>query len=380
MWLCGGDSYRRDMRIRTLTACTVALLLSVASIGPALSTPPAPADSVRADLDELIATGAVGALATLTDNGTTTVTAAGFADVAASTPVPADPALHVRLGSVTKSFTAAVALQLVAEGRVGLDRPVDEYLPGLLTGAGIDGRAITVRQVLGHRSGLPEPELAGMDEHEAARAGRTFTPRQAIDLALRQPARFAPGTRFEYANINYTVVGLLIEAVTGRPYRDELRDRILTPLALTGTYLPATGETTLRTPHPTGYSTDEGTVTDVTRMEPSVPWAAGALVSTGADLNRFYAALLAGQVVPHPHLRDMLDGVDMGNGDGMSYGLGLAYTDLPCGTRFIGHLGGVRGFTALSGATPTGRAATISFTGTPDTINVGGLLTNALCS
>lgn len=116
---------------------------------------------------------------------------------------------------------------------------------------------------------------------------------------------------------------MLIEAVTGHRYADELRDRILTPLALSNTYLPTTGETGLRDPHPTGYTTVDGTVTDETRMEPSLAWASGALVSTGADLNRFYLALLAGQVVPQPQLRQMLDGIDMGNGDGMSYGLGV---------------------------------------------------------
>ncbi|WP_336084200.1 serine hydrolase domain-containing protein [Nocardia sp. SSK8] len=363
------------MRIRALalSICTASLLVSVGTADAA------PADTVRAGLDELIRSGAVGALATLTADGATTLTTAGLADAASGTPIPADRPVHVRVGSITKTFTAAVVLQLVAEHRVELDAPVDTYLPGLLTGDGIDGRVITVRQILGHRSGLPEPVLPGMDEHQAAVRGRTFTPAQAVALALRNPARFTPGTRFEYANINYHVAGMLIEAVTGHRYGDELRDRILTPLDLSHTYLPGTGETDLRTPHPTGYTTVDGIVTDETRMEPSVPWAAGALVSTGADLNRFYTALLAGRVIPRAQLRDMLDGVDMGNGDGMSYGLGVGYTQLPCGARYIGHLGDVRGFAAIAGATPNGRAVTISYTGTPTAVNLGGLLTGALC-
>ncbi|MFD3701549.1 serine hydrolase domain-containing protein [Nocardia sp. NPDC058658] len=244
----------------------------------------------------------------------------------------------------------------------------------------MDGRAITVRQILGHRSGLPEPaRTPELDEHEAAKAGRTFTPAQEIALALELPAKFAPGTRFEYTNVNYIVAGMLIEAVTGHRYADELRDRILTPLGLSNTYLPATGETGLRRPHPTGYTTVEGTVTDTTRMEPSVPWTSGALVSTGADVNRFFLALLAGQVVPEPELRQMLDGVDMGNGDGMFYGLGLGYTQLPCGARYVGHIGGVHGFSTVAGATPDGRAVTIAYTGTAAAVDLGGLLTHALC-
>lgn len=378
-----GDFYRRIMRTRVLALaiCTTAVLLSSCTTGAAEPLPSGVAtraDTVQADLDGLIGSGAVGALATLTDNGTI-VLAAGTTDL--TTPMPTDPPQHVRVGSITKTFTAAVVLQLVAEGKVELDRPVDMYLPGLLTGDGIDGRVITVRQILGHRSGLPEPiEALGVDEHTAAaRLGRTFTPAEEIALALRYPARFSPGARFEYTNTNYIVAGMLIEAVTGRAYGDELRERIFAPLGLSGTYLPATGETGLRDPHPTGYTTVDGSVTDETLMEPSVPWASGALVSTGADLNRFYTALLAGRVVSLTQLLPMLDGVDMGGDDGMSYGLGVGYTRLPCGARFVGHVGGVRGFTAVSGATEGGRAVTFSFTGTHTAAEIGTLLTHALC-
>jgi D-alanyl-D-alanine carboxypeptidase len=273
-----------------------------------------------------------------------------------------------------------MVLQLVAEHRIDLDRSIDTYLPGLLIGAGVDEHALTVRQILGHRSGLPElPETPETNEYEAAKDGRTYTPAQEIAAALRHPAQFAPGTRFKYTNTNYIVAGMLIEAVTGHRYTDELRDRILTPLALRDTYLPATGETGLRDPHPTGYATVDGTVTDETRVEPSLPWAAGALVSTGADLNRFFLALLSGRVVPQTQLPQMLDGVDMGRGDGMSYGLGIAYTQLQCGLRYVGHLGSIHGFAAISGAAAPGLAVTFSFTGTPATVDVRNLLDHALC-
>ncbi|MEU8901629.1 serine hydrolase domain-containing protein [Nocardia sp. NPDC048505] len=372
------------MRKRILVPFGVAaaLLVSACASSPAAPAPaaaPARAEAVRADLDGLIRAGAVGALATLSENGTDTVLAAGVADAAAGRAMPADVPQYVRVGSLTKTFTAALVLQLVDQGSIGLDQPVETYLPGLLRGDGVDGRAITVRQLLGHRSGLPEPALSPeVDEYEAARTGRTFTPAQEIDLVLRYPAQFAPGARFQYTNANYLVAGMLIEAVTGHSYAEELRTRILTPLALTHTYLPATGETGLRDPHPNGYETVDGAPADRTRIEPSLPWTSGALVSTGADLNRFYTALLAGRVVPPAMLTQMLDGVDMGNGDGMSYGLGVGYTELPCG-RYVGHVGGVRGFTAVSGATAAGRAVTFSFTGTPADADLGGLLTRALC-
>ncbi|QIS14120.1 serine hydrolase [Nocardia arthritidis] len=384
MWLRALGSYRLIMRLQVFAVpvCAAAVLMSACTASPVepSAIPSAAVDRVRGDLDALIRSGAVGAVATLTENGVNTVVASGVADIAARSPIPTDIPEHVRAGSITKTFTAAIALQLVAERRIDLDRSIDTYLPGLLIGDGVDGRAITVRQILGHRSGLPTAtESPETDEYDAARDGRTFNPGQEIALALRHPAQFVPGTRFQYTNTNYIVAGMLIEAVTGHRYTDELRDRILTPLGLSGTYLPATGETGLRDPHPTGYATINGTVTDVTRIEPSQPWTSGALVSTGADLNRFYTALLAGQVVPQAQLQQMLNGVDMGNGDGMSYGLGLGYTQLPCGTKVVGHVGGVRGFSAISFAATAGRAVTFSYTGTPTTQDIPGLLTHALC-
>ncbi|WP_459959231.1 serine hydrolase domain-containing protein [Nocardia sp. IFM 10818] len=374
------------MRLRAfvLPICTAMVALSACTIDSAGSASKAPVavagqDGVRADLDALTRSGAVGALATLTDNEASTVVTSGLADITTGRPIPADAPQYVRVASITKTFTAAIVLQLVAEDRVDLDQPIDAYLPGLLIGEGIDGHAITVRQILGHRSGLPAPAESEADEYEAARDGRTYSPAQAIALALRHPAQFAPAAQLKYTNTNYIVAGMLIEKVTGRSYTDALRDRILIPLGLSHTYLPAAGETDLRDPHPTGYATIDGTVTDRTRIEPSLPWTSGALVSTGADLNRFYAALLAGRVVPPAQLRQMLDGVDMGRGDGMSYGLGVGYAQLPCGAEYVGHVGGVPGFSNISGATAAGRAVTISYTGTPTTVDIVGLLTHALC-
>ncbi len=325
--------------------------------------PVARVDAVRGDLDALIEAGAVGVIATVTDHGQSVTLTAGAANAETGQPIPTDPPQHVRVGSIAKSFVAALVLHLVDAGRVDLDAPVDTYLPGVLTGDGIDGRVITVRQILQHRSGLPElTENPEIDEDLAARTGRTFTPGEEIAIALRRPADFAPGSRYDYSNTNFIVAGMLVERVTGRPYTDELRDRILNPLRLTGTYLPPTGELELREPHPNGYTTVDGKRVDASRIEPSVPWAAGGLVSTGADLNRFYSELAAGRVVPPARLREMLDGGPTGPGK-PDYGLGVMYGPLPCGAEFVGHSGGIHGFSAISGATRDGRAVTVSITG-----------------
>ncbi|GAA5100528.1 serine hydrolase domain-containing protein [Nocardia iowensis] len=337
--------------------------------------------AVQADIDRIVAAGVTGAIATVTDNGKTVVLTSGVADMATGAAIPADPPQRVRAGSITKTFTSAIVLQLVSEGKVRLDEPVDTYLPGLLTGDGIDGRAITVRQLLRHQTGLPDfADDPRADEYQAVLNDRTMTPAEAVAMTLERPAVFAPGTRWEYSNINYIVAGMLIEKVTGASYVDELNRRILQPQGLADTYLPGPGERDIRGPHPKGYAVVNGTVTDVSRTEPSIPWAGGALVATGADLNRFYAALAAGRVVPADELREMRDAVPAGPDATMDYGLGLGSMRLSCGAQFFGHGGGIYGYLTLTGATTEGRAVTYQFTkdmeAEPEAI---AILSDALC-
>ncbi|WP_433198891.1 serine hydrolase domain-containing protein [Nocardia sp. CA-107356] len=336
--------------------------------------------AVQGDIDRMVESGVTGMIATLTENGKTVTLTSGVADRDTRAPIPAEPPQQVRIGSISKTFTSAVVLQLVAEGKIRLDEPVDTYLPGLLRGAGIDGRVITVRQILRHQSGLPElTDDPVIDEYRAALQGRILTPAQEIAIILSRPADFAPGERFEYSNSNYIVAGVLVERVTGSPLVDELNRRILKPLGLDDTYLPAPGELDIRGPHPKGYADIDGVVTDVSRIEPSVPWGAGAMVSTGNDLNRFYQALLAGRVVPAAELQEMRTGVPMGQMD-MNYGLGVGSTHLSCGVEYVGHTGGIYGFVTVSGATPDGRAVTYAFTKEPKSMpDVTDMLAHALC-
>ncbi|MFD6158655.1 serine hydrolase domain-containing protein [Nocardia sp. NPDC060256] len=337
--------------------------------------------ALQADIDGVVATGVTGAIVTVTDNGKTVALTSGVADIATRAPIPTDPAQQVRIGSISKTFVSSIVLQLVAEGKVRLDEPVETYLPGLLRGDGIDGRRITVRQVLRHQSGLPEiTKDPRVDEYLAAQENRIMTPAEGMAIALARPADFAPGARFEYSNTNYYVAAMLVEKVTSAPYVDELNRRILQPQRLTDTYLPGAGDHEIRGPHPKGYAVVDGTLTDVTRTEPSVPWAAGGMVSTGADLNRFYSALLAGQVVPAAELPEMRDGVLMDEGMQMFYGLGLGHTKLPCGAEYFGHTGGISGYNTVSGATPEGRAVTFAFTKSVDAMpDLIAMLGHALC-
>ncbi|WP_406233491.1 serine hydrolase domain-containing protein [Nocardia sp. NBC_01009] len=374
------------MRFLPIVVATFAVALLVGCSADPKPAAPGVSDSrkqaVQADIDRMVESGVAGAIATVTENGATVILTSGVADRDTRAPILADPPQQTRIGSISKSFIASVVLQLVAEGKIRLDEPIDTYLPGLLVGDGIDGRAITVRHILRHQSGLPElTDDPQIDEYRVALQGRTVTPEQEVASALMRPAVFAPGTRWEYTNTNYIVAGMLVERVTGAPYTEELNRRILRPLALEDTYLPGTGELDIRGPHPKGYASVDGVMTDVTRIEPSVPWAAGAMVSTGVDLNHFYSELLAGRVVPAVQLAEMRAGVSMGSKlAGMNYGLGIGSMHLPCGAEYVGHIGGIYGFLTISGATPEGRAITYAFTQDPESQpDIPGMLSRALC-
>ncbi|MBV1940474.1 beta-lactamase family protein [Streptomyces sp. BV286] len=245
---------------------------------------------------------------------------------------------HFRAGSITKTFIATVVLQLAAEHRLSLSDSVDAHLPGLVRGAGNDGRVLTLRALLTHTSGLAD--------FTADTAGAVpLTPAQAVRIALTHPS--ADRGRFAYSNTNYVLLGMVVEQVTGRSYAAEAERRLITPLRLTGTSFPGSRHA-LPEPHGRAYSADG---TDVTDLDPRVAGAAGELVTTLADLNRFYAALLRGDLLPPRQLREMLD-TRTAHG---SYGMGLYSVKLPCGATVWGHNGRITGSYVRTAATSDGR-------------------------
>ncbi|MFD7640526.1 serine hydrolase domain-containing protein [Kitasatospora sp. NPDC059795] len=358
----------RPRTLRYATTATVAAGLALSALAPtAASAAPRP-DVVQQRLDALVKEGVPAALATVKDrDGRSRTYTAGVGDLATKAKVPTDG--QIRAGSNTKTFTAVVVLQLVAEGRIGLDTDVDTYLPGLLRGDGIDGRNITVRQLLQHTSGLPEYMNAPAMVDFTTIQYRWFEPRELLDGALAQKAHFAPGTQWEYNNTNYLVAGLIIQKVTGRPYGEELTKRVIDRLGLRHTYVPATGETALREPHPHGYlySGPDAPLVDYTDMDSSMAWSAGAVVSTNTDLATFYGALLAGRLLPAAQLAEMRTTVPAEYlGPGVRYGLGIQSRPLSCGGLTWGHGGTTPGYRSRNGATEDGRTVSITLTMVPD--------------
>ncbi|MFI6449426.1 serine hydrolase [Kitasatospora sp. NPDC050543] len=269
--------------------------------------------------------------------------AAGTADLDTGEPASADG--RFRIGSITKTFVATVVLQLVAEHRLALDDPIERHLPGVVP----NGGAITVRQLLNHTSGIfnytedPAFDRSGDKLHEWLTVGRwrTHHPEQLVALATGHEPYFAPGQGWHYSNTNYVIVGMLIQRTTGRSWAEEVERRIIRPLGLRNTSMPLSS-VSVPGPHAHAYfKLPEGGRADVTMINPSMFGAAGAGISSTADLTRFNAALLGGRLLGPAELAEMKRTVDLGGGAG--YGLGLSRTVLPCG-EFWGHSGSVPGY------------------------------------
>ena len=300
-------------------------------------------------------------------DGNTIGAAAGVGNLETSEAPPLDG--EVRIGSNTKTFVAVVIMQLVQEGKISLDEPIETYLPGLIHGEGIDSSKITVRQLLQHTSGLPEYNDKIGFEDPFANRDVYYSQRDCLDVALSHPALFEPGSQFKYTNTNYLVLSLLAEKVTHRPLAEQITQRIIEPLGLSHTYFPGPGEQNIRGTHPQGYERNsQGQLEDITRMDPSVATGAGAMISTPTELNKFLQAILDGTLLNQDSIAEMQKTVDTGGALGNGYGLGLINYPLSCGGSYWGHGGSIEGYGTFNGMGPDGTAVTVAVTALPSAI------------
>ncbi|WFE47775.1 serine hydrolase domain-containing protein [Verrucosispora sp. WMMD1129] len=369
----GAATPRKRFGAGRRTAAALALVALVASAGIGIQYADAAQaqrpkkDTVQRSLDALVKAGvAPGALASVRDSkGRVTNYTAGVNDPRTRAKVPTDG--YVRMASNTKMFTAVAVLQLVDEGKVQLDEPIEMYLPGLVRGKGFDGHTITVRHLLSMTSGLPEYDLPDV----SVWGNRYYEPRDMLDSAFAREAHApAPGGQVQYRNANYIVAGLLVQKVTGRPISEVITNKILKPVGLHETYWPGVGDKTIRRPYAKGYLPDPETMkwVDTTQVDPSIAWAAGQMISTPSDLNKFLVALQYGKLISPATLAEMRDSkVFHPGGEAFpdlvwQYGLGATGYDLSCGGRAWGHGGDIDGYSSRSAITADGRAVTIVVT------------------
>jgi D-alanyl-D-alanine carboxypeptidase len=288
--------------------------------------------------------------------------AAGLADLRTGREAHATDLYGV--GSITKTFVAVVALQLVDEGRLDLARPATDYVPRLREMHIANAETATLAQLMNHTSGIPSWEDDPRWLREARGAdvdpGRRWQPTDTLAYIDGKPALSPPGAEYHYANTNYTLLGLAVEAVTGRSLGSEIKRRILVPLGLRDTYLegdqPAPPDRLARRYHfdtpvfratagiAHSFRTAGPGLLDVSDASLAPEWAAGGLVTTARDLASFALALRDGRLLTRKQLAFMQTWRPAE--DGLQVGHGLFRFDRGNGRYTLGHQGSVLGFAA----------------------------------
>jgi D-alanyl-D-alanine carboxypeptidase len=271
---------------------------------------------------------------------------------------------HIRIGSITKTWTGTVILQLVQEGKLRLDDPIAKYRPDVP-----NGQNITIEQLLDMRSGLGNYTTSLDVNHRMDADPQTvFSPEELIKIGLATPTKFPPGQGYYYSNTNTVLLGRVIEQITGHPLATEFQNRIITPLGLKETSFPATSDNGLPDPHPNGYTygtnvetaqtnvlspekqaaAKAGTLTpiDMTFTNPSWAWSAGAGISTAGDLIKYAQALAGGGLLSPEMQKTRIESIrptDASDPQSAGYGLALAKFG-----PLYGHTGELPGFNTIA--------------------------------
>ncbi|WP_327411728.1 serine hydrolase domain-containing protein [Streptomyces sp. NBC_01233] len=275
------------------------------------------------------------------------VKAFGVADKATGAPMRTD--FNTRIGSQTKTFTVTALLQLVDQGKVGLDDPIGDYIDGVP-----NGDRITLRELAGMRSGLFNySEDADFDKAFTTDPDRRFSPQQLLDYSFKHPVQFEPNAQFQYSNTNLILLGLLIEKVTGRPLEDVIDRDVVEPAGLRRTFFPTGAE--FPAPHAQGYTnqTASGKVEVSTDWDPSWAWAAGAMISDLQNLRSWARTLATGTLLTPATQAQRLKTTSVGI-PGAGYGLGLFNVQ-----GWIGHNGSLPGYESLGVYLPQEQATLV---------------------
>jgi D-alanyl-D-alanine carboxypeptidase len=331
------------------------------------------AASLQAALDEARAReGIIGASAAVIAPDLAWTGASGLSERARNISVR--PEMIFGAGSITKSFMAALVLQLADEKKLTLNDTIGQWLPEVVSSSGVRiPGAVTIRQLLNHSSGI----------HNYT-AGARFRPALIADLSKRwsvadilshvQTPYFAPGAGWEYSNTNYTLVGLIASRATGASVVSELQRRFFQPLGLRSTFLG--GEETVVGELAHGHS-DEfgGSKQDIWLFSRTAVYsaagAAGAIVSTAEDLARWAQALLGGGVLQPESLRQLLTFV--ATDDDLEYGLGIGRQYDPILGEMWLHGGAIPGYQSMIVYLPRSRTS-VAIVVNEDDVDVDDLL------
>ncbi|HEY2023872.1 serine hydrolase domain-containing protein [Paraburkholderia sp.] len=360
-------------------AVGIAVTVAACSGDSLTSSEPAFATTARPQIEALLAdTMTPGAVVYVQSPHGDWLESFGTAVRGTSTPIPTNA--HFRVGSVTKTWTGTVILQLVQEGKLALSDPVSKYIANVP-----NGENITIEELLAMRSGLYNYSTSvAFNQTLDAQPNKVWTTSELLDIAYNQPVYFPPGTDFRYSNTNTVLLGLIIERLTGMSAADAIKARLFTPFGLTDTFLPPQDNTALSAPAPHGYrwgtnvetvdsdalppaqqaAAKNGTLqpTDVTSVNTSWAWTAGSGISTIKELAAYAQRLVGGGYLNADLQAQRLascQSLQPSDPMAASYCLGLARF----GT-FYGHTGEIPGFNTFMGYDPATKTTIVTWTTT----------------
>jgi D-alanyl-D-alanine carboxypeptidase len=260
----------------------------------------------------------------------------------------------MRIASISKAFSGAVALSLVSQKKLSLSDTIAMRLPTLPEA----WHSVTLAELLNHTSGLPD-YIKNPNFLEAFKANpqMTLTPTQLLGFVTDEPLLFPPGSRYDYSDSDNIAVGLMVESVTGGSYSSALAEDVTTPLHLADTTLPTS--TALSEPYIHGYDVEAGKAPDDVSMliNPGLAWASGGMISTPAELNTFMRAYVSGVLfneATRSRQFQFVPGSSGPPGPGTNAaGLGVYRYQTGCGTVY-GHTGNLPGYTLFAASRPDG--------------------------
>lgn len=248
--------------------------------------------------------------------------------------VPMRPEMVFRIGSITKQFTSVAILQLVEQGRISLQDEITKFIPDYPTQA----YKITVENLLTHTSGIKS--YTNVPEFEKY-SKTDMKPEEVIALFKNQPMEFAPGTKWNYNNSGYFLLGYIIEKVTGKTYQEYLQENFFTPLGMTSTCYGSDRKLIMN--RASGYQTGTDGVENSEYLSMTLPYSAGAIMSTVEDLYKWTMAVQKGKLVSGELLERAFTPYKLENGKSTNYGYGWFLSQIE-GSPTIEHGGGINGF------------------------------------
>ena len=320
---------------------------------------------IQALVEEQVALGPIAGMSVAVEHHGELILADGYGYADLEHMVAVNPETVFRIGSVTKQFTSLAILQLVEEGKVGLQDPITTYLPDYPT----QGHTVTVHHLLTHTSGIKS--YTALEEYTTFHR-LDLTHEELLAKFANEPFDFAPGERFSYSNSGYYLLGMIIEKVSGESYEDYVEKHIFGPLGMTGSMYC---DPVSIVPHRArAYEVGAQGLVNSEPISLLPPGAAGALCSTPLDLLKWQHALDTDRLISAESRETMLTEGKLNDGSGTTYAYALTHGELD-GHRTVSHGGGIAGFAAAFDTYPDDELVVVVLSNT-GSANSGGIATN----